>query len=205
MMSVRKNLKVGIAGMTETGKYGLKKYEYILSGAATAAVSVAAWGIGVRSILVFAVCWLLIIIAITDIKYMMIPDRWVLLLGAVALILLIPGAIPGAGSEEAGLTEKVIGIFIISAPMAVLNLIAGDCFGGGDIKLTAACGFLLGWKSLIFVMMAAFLAAGIFAAALLIIKRKGRRQFFAFGPFICTGVMTKVLWPGMSLWSFSLL
>ena len=205
MMSVRKKLKVGIAGMTETGKYGLKKYEYILSGAAAAAVSVAAWGIGARSSLVFAVCWLLIIIAITDIKYMIIPNRWVLLLGAAALVWLIPGAIPGAGSEEAGLTEKVIGIFVISAPMAVLNLIAGDCFGGGDIKLTAACGFLLGWKSLIYVMMAAFLAAGLFAAVLLIIKRKGRRQFFAFGPFICAGVMIKVLWPGMNLWSFSLL
>ena len=31
-------------------------------------------------------------------------------------------------------------------PMYLLTVLIPDCFGGGDIKLIAVAGFLLGWK-----------------------------------------------------------
>ena len=41
---------------------------------------------------------------------------------------------------------RAIGFFIVSLPMYLLTLLIPDCFGGGDIKLIAVAGFLLGWK-----------------------------------------------------------
>ena len=160
-------------------------------------------GIGLGCVVAIAVCGILIIIAITDIKHMIIPDRWVLLLGAATLVSLIPGV----NICEAGIGQRIAGLFIISIPMALLNLVfsicsraEGICFGGGDIKLTAVCGFLLGWNRLVSAMMLAFMAAGVFAAALLIIKRKNRKQFFAFGPFICAGVIFSMIFPDLTVW-----
>ena len=189
-------------------KYSLKGREYVLSGVIAAMLAPAVCGLSLRCVTVFAAVWPLLIMAITDIRHMIIPDRWVLLLGAAALVSLIPGM----EVCEAGIGQRIVGLFVISAPMALINMITGVCsgrgsdgleegicFGGGDIKLTAVCGFLLGWNRLVSAMMLAFMAAGLFAAALVIIKRKNRKQFFAFGPFICAGVIFSVLFSDFSL------
>ena len=209
------------------GRYGLKKWEYVMSGmvsgAVTAAGAIAAAGavttagamaegcLILQCVMVFAAVWLLLIMAITDIKYMIIPDRWVLALGVATLVSMIlmevfpeaaaeqgEAAYAGMGIEKAGVAERVVGLFIVSAPMALINLVAGGCFGGGDIKLTAVCGFLLGWRGLVSVMIVVLLASGIFAAgfmALQRIKKKNRKQYFAFGPFICAGVILNIVFP----------
>ena len=217
------------------GRYGLKKREYVMSGmvsaAVTAAGAIAAAGavttagamaegcLSLQCVMVFTAVWLLLIMAITDVKYMIIPDRWVMALGTVALASVIasevlqhvavaPGAVAGGGPDSMSLMERIAGLFIVSAPMALINLVAGDCFGGGDIKLTAVCGFLLGWRRLVSVMIVVLLASGIFAAgfmALQRIKKKNRKQYFAFGPFICAGVILNIVFPGWGIWSFSLL
>ncbi|MDO4859868.1 MAG: A24 family peptidase [Bacillota bacterium] len=229
------------------GRYGLKKLEYVVSGMASAVVTaagmvaaadggtvagaVAAVGEGAATgavtagylsfqyVLVFAAVWLLLIMAITDVKYMIIPDRWVMALGTVALASVIasevlqhvavaPGAAAGGDPDSISLMERIAGLFIVSAPMALINLVAGDCFGGGDIKLTAVCGVLMGWRRLVSVMIVVLLASGIFAAgfmALQHIKKKNRKQYFAFGPFICAGVILNIVFPGWGIWGFSLL
>ena len=229
------------------GRYGLKKLEYVVSGMASAVVTAAGMAaaadggtvvgegaaasegaaagaatagcLSLQCVMVFTAVWLLLIMAITDVKYMIIPDKWVMGLGAVALVSVItpevlphvaaaPGAVAGGGPESISIMERMAGLFIVSAPMALINLIAGDCFGGGDIKLTAVCGFLLGWRRLVSVMIVVLLASGIFAAgfmALQRIKNKNRKQYFAFGPFICAGVILNILFPGWGIWGFSLL
>ena len=189
------------------------------AGAVTTAGAMAEGCLILQCVMVFAAGWLLLIMAITDVKYMIIPDRWVMALGTVALASVIasevlqhvavaPGAAAGGDPDSMSLMERIAGLFIVSAPMALINLIAGDCFGGGDIKLTAVCGFLLGWRRLVSVMIAVLLASGIFAAgfmALQRIKKKNRKQYFAFGPFICAGVILNIVFPGWGIWSFSLL
>ena len=43
--------------------------------------------------------------------------------------------------------EYVIGFFAVSVPLAALFYLSrGRAVGGGDVKLMAACGLLLGWK-----------------------------------------------------------
>lgn len=92
-----------------------------------------------------------------------------------------------------GLLTRTIGIFIISLPMYLLTLLIPNCFGGGDIKLMAVCGFLLGYKASLLAAFIAIVAAGIIATFLLISKKVQRGGHIAFGPFLTIGIFAAKL------------
>ncbi|MEA4911982.1 MAG: prepilin peptidase [Oscillospiraceae bacterium] len=83
--------------------------------------------------------------------------------------------------------SRGVGFLCVSAPMALLTLLIRDCFGGGDVKLIAVCGFVLGWRRTLLAAFLAILLGGIYGAALLLMKQKKRTDHFAFGPFIALG------------------
>jgi prepilin signal peptidase PulO-like enzyme (type II secretory pathway) len=83
----------------------------------------------------------------------------------------------------------------------VLFLITrGKGMGLGDVKLSFAIGFLLGWPSTLIAQYVAFLTGAI-VALILIIGRK--KKFFGgtipFGPFLAIGTMVGFLFGG-SIW-----
>ena len=122
-----------------------------------------------------------------DARTRLLPDRSNLLLLLIAILrqLLLP-----QGSFLSGL----IGCLIISVPMFVLCLFINGAFGGGDIKLTFAWGFFLGWKLALVAFFLAVLTGGIYGAYLLLTGKKERKEHFAFGPFLCLGAILAVLW-----------
>lgn len=84
------------------------------------------------------------------------------------------------------LTSHLTGLFILSIPMLLLAAHRGG-LGGGDIKLTAACGLYLGADGVLI---------GCFFAALLALlihlipypgKKKDPQDTFAFGPYLSIG------------------
>jgi prepilin signal peptidase PulO-like enzyme (type II secretory pathway) len=73
--------------------------------------------------------------------------------------------------------------------------------GIGDVKLEAAAGALLGFPVALAAIFAGILAGGVAAIFLLLIRRAGRKDTFAYGPYLALGawlVYTRVLglWPG---------
>lgn len=95
--------------------------------------------------------------------------------------------------------ERLAGSLCVSLPLFLLTAVIPGAFGGGDIKLTAACGFFLGWKSCAWGGIFAILFAGAWGAFLLASKRAGRKDHFAFGPFLVAGMAAAVFW-GRRLW-----
>ena len=64
--------------------------------------------------------------------------------------------------------------------------------GGGDIKLLAMIGALLGWEGVIFTIFAASLA-GTLAGIIVMLQRKENLKFaIPFGPFLSIGAMSYV-------------
>ena len=86
------------------------------------------------------------------------------------------------------LLERLIGMFAISLPLYLIVLVIPDGFGGGDIKMMFAAGFLLGWKGILFAFFVGLILGGGYGAFLLISKQKGRKEHFALGPFLSVGV-----------------
>jgi leader peptidase (prepilin peptidase)/N-methyltransferase len=129
----------------------------------------------------------LIPVAFIDAEHGIIPDRFHFMILALAI----------AGFFlQPGITwlERLIGCFAVSLPMLIIALATGG-FGGGDIKLMAASGLLLGWQ----LTLLAFFIGAITSAlyALIALRRKvpdedGKRRM-PFGPFLALGLALSAL------------
>ena len=158
-----------------------------LLGAAAACVCYAKYGISWRTFIAFALVSVIICIAFVDLDTMEIDDRFLLVLaGLCVLFSLLSGGV--------GWWSRVIGFFAISLPIYLLTLLIPDCFGGGDIKFIAVCGFLLGWKLALLAGFAAIVTGGLWGIYLLLGRHEDKKAHFAFGPFLGLGVVFALFW-----------
>lgn len=153
-----------------------------LMGGVLALCSVLRFSFTWQALVVFVTACILLVIAFIDIDTMEIPN------GLVAAILVL-AVLSLVCFREIGWLSGLIGFFVISLPMLLMDLIIKDSFGGGDIKLCAACGLMLGWQQMLAAALIALITGGIFGAFLLISKKKGRKEHFAFGPFLSLGIL----------------
>ena len=115
----------------------------------------------------------LIQIAWTDIRTMMIPDR-------VLVPLMILAGLSVFTEPEIPFTARLIGIFCTALPMYLANLFVDGAFGGGDIRLLAC---LIGTITGLFL-------GGIQSVVLLALGkvRFGERARIPFAPALCMGL-----------------
>lgn len=138
-------------------------------------------------ILYSLVAIILLMVAVTDARTKEIPDVFnaaIFVCGIIA-IWVIPGI---------SLLSRGIGVFVISVPLLLITMLITDAFGGGDIKMMAASGFLLGWQNAITAACIGIMLGGLWGSMLLILKQKNGKDYFAFGPCLAIGVFTSLLW-----------
>lgn len=130
----------------------------------------------------------LLVATVIDWRTMEIPDlMWVIVLigGVITYI----DELVAEGFVLNSLLERVIGFFAASGVLFLLAVITKGGMGGGDIKLMAACGFLLGWK----VVLLALVMGGFIGTLYLIflaIKNKGKvPRKVPFGPHLSLAVV----------------
>lgn len=146
------------------------------------------------AITVFIFISLLLHIAIADIATMEIPNIFVLatfILGIISVF-----TMPGTS-----LPSRILGMFVVSVPLLFITLLVPGAFGGGDIKLMAACGLFLGTKLTLLSFAFAVLTGGLYGIWLLVMKKKSGKEHFAFGPFLCLG-MAAALFIGDRVWDW---
>jgi len=134
-----------------------------------------------RVLLAAVVLFILGVIAWRDYKTEKIPDT-------LNLALLVCGAVAIIVNPETSLEERLIGFVAVSAPLLLVGLARRGSLGGGDIKLMAAAGFLLGWKAVIVAAGIGFLLAAVYAIYLMLVKKEKRSKHFPFGPALCIGI-----------------
>ena len=125
--------------------------------------------------------FLLLVMAWIDGKTRKIPDRSI---GALIII----GIVMFFVFPEIGLSERISGAFCISVPFLFINLLIPGSFGGGDIKLMAVCGAILGRRGIVDAFVIAVFISGVYVAWSLARKKMNRSSCFAFGPFLCFGI-----------------
>ncbi|MCR5337346.1 MAG: prepilin peptidase [Lachnospiraceae bacterium] len=89
--------------------------------------------------------------------------------------------------------EHLIGMVCVSLPLLLITLLIPGAFGGGDIKLMFGAGLLLGWKLVVVALFFGVISGGIYAVCLLAKKKAGRKDHFAFGPFLCFGITLSMI------------
>lgn len=125
---------------------------------------------------------LFIIITVSDLKYMIIPDKVLI----VFFFLFLPGRI------IVPLTpwwDSLVGAASGFMLLLMIAVISRGGMGGGDIKLFALIGFVLGLKEVLLSFFFATLFGAVFGGLGLLLRVLKRKQAIPFGPFIAAGTL----------------
>ena len=142
---------------------------------------------------------LLVIIFVSDLTYMLIPDRVLLFFAAyfIAARIIVPmepwysPVIGGAGG------------FLL---LLLIAMLSKGGMGGGDIKLFAILGLVFGYQELLLVFFFSTLFGTIFGVTALLTGKVKRKQHIPFGPSIAIGAIVTYFY-GVKLlhWYFGFL
>ena len=138
-------------------------------------------------------CWALLIIAIADGKYGIVPDQFVILTAISAM-----GFIPFHDSP----VQPVLGA-LLGAGVMLLSALAGkiifkrETLGFGDVKLFAAAGLALGFEGTLAVLIMSSVISALVFSIRLIRKKIRKDDMQPLGPYICgAGIFyVVIIWP----------
>ncbi len=129
-----------------------------------------------------------IALALIDLDTHRLPNAIVVPAYPVGFALI--GAASAAAGDWSALLRALLGAAALFAFYFVLAVAVPRGMGFGDVKLAGVLGMYLGWLgwgSLIVGGFAAFVLGGLFAMALLLMRRVGRGSGIPFGPWMLAG------------------
>jgi leader peptidase (prepilin peptidase)/N-methyltransferase len=150
-------------------------------------------------VMAFYAC-LFIIIFVIDLEHSLILNKVVYPAMVVALLLsLIPQSwlaetIWLTRVIEPGIASAALGGAIGFAIFLLIALVSRGGMGWGDVKLAALIGLATGFPMVFVAIIMAAILGGIVAVALLIARKRGRREMIPFGPFLAVAAMVTLLW-----------
>ena len=154
-------------------------------------------GVNIDSLLYCLLFSALIVLSVIDFRTYEIPlgiNIFILTLGLVRV-----------ATDYSNWLSYLIGFFCVSVFLTVLYYATGGrAIGGGDIKLMAVCGLVLGWK----LTVLSFFLGCIFGAVIHLIRMKvsGESHVLALGPYLSMGIVTAMLWGDQMInWYFQFL
>ncbi|MCP2035068.1 leader peptidase (prepilin peptidase)/N-methyltransferase [Planomicrobium sp. HSC-17F08] len=163
---------------------------YPLMEAITAVLfAISFWQLGFQPELIVALIFvsLLVIITVSDIAYMLIPDKVLLPVGIVLLALRL--FIPLDPWWDALLGAAVgFGILLLIA------IVSKGGMGGGDIKLFFVIGLVLGTSGTLMTLFFASLIGAIAGIVQLRVRNQDRKTPVPFGPSIALGAVITYFW-----------
>lgn len=153
---------------------------------------------GILYVVVFLVCgvtWTsvvycllgsaLIVLSVIDFKTYEIPfgiNVFILVLGLIRTV-----------SDRVDWLDHVIGLLAVSVPLGIILLVSkGRAIGGGDVKLMAAAGLLLGWEKILLALIIGCIAGSIIH--IIRMKAAGADRVLAMGPYLALGIFISALW-----------
>ena len=162
------------------------------------------YGIRLEALIYFVFIATLLVITFIDIDHQIIPD--VITLPGIPIFLAASFAL-----RQISFVESILGILVGGGSLFLVAwlyhlLTKKEGMGGGDIKLLAMIGAVVGWKGVLFTIFVAS-AVGTLVGMLIILKtRKTLKLAVPFGPFLAMGGMMYILFgPQLISWYFNLL
>lgn len=143
------------------------------------------FGMSVDSLLYCLLFSALLTLSVIDFRTYEIPigiNVFILLLGLVRVI-----------TDWTNWADYLIGFLAVSVFLYLIYIIThGRGIGGGDVKLMAVCGLVLGWK----LILSGFFLGCIIGSICHLIRMKISHadHVLAMGPYLSVGVMIAALW-----------
>lgn len=131
----------------------------------------------------------LIVITFIDLDHQLILDKVLMWMAGAGVAINLFTGLPMPGIWHMLLAAAVGGGF-----MLIVAVLTRGGMGGGDIKFMAVLGLWLGWPYILLTMLLSFVIGGVVGLLLLLLKRKGRKDFIPFGPFIAAAAYVTFLY-----------
>lgn len=168
----------------------------------------------------------LVAVTVIDYEHRIVPDELSLALATLGLVGAVSHGAGGLLMNPSG----GIGCWVAAPWRAILLSVAGgltgagmlaaigsigekifrqEAMGGGDMKLAGALGTFTGPAGILLVIFLASLLGGLIALGLLAAGRIRRREYLAFGPYLCVAGAGMAVWGGLvkgwlaGLWGWS--
>ena len=171
-------------------------WQYPLVELTTAVIFVSIYlifGISVYSILLLIVFSGLIVIAVYDLRKMLIPDEILIPIAVIVFLYQIINALFKNSFGDFGLA--LMGAAIFGGIILLLFVISkGKWMGFGDIKLAAFLGLALGFPQVLVGFLLAFLSGGLVGLILIAAGRKHLKDKVPFAPFMIFGFAIALFW-----------
>ncbi|WP_110927093.1 prepilin peptidase [Bacillus massiliglaciei] len=130
---------------------------------------------------------LLMIIFVTDIVYMLIPDT--ILLFFMALFLVLHAILP-----LDPWWDPLLGLTAGFGILLLIGIISKGGMGGGDIKLFGVLGFALGTQTVLLALVLSIFYGAFFGLLGMAAGKIPQKSLIPFGPFIVLGTLTALFW-----------
>ena len=139
----------------------------------------------------------LLAMSMIDFKTYIIPDGFHIYFGALAIANLL--------LHLQDWLNLLIGIFCVSLfLLAIVLLSKGRAMGGGDVKLMASCGAILGWQNISLALMIGCIVGSIIHIIRMKVSDAGK--VLAMGPYLAIGIFIAHLFGNNIIdWYLSLL
>jgi leader peptidase (prepilin peptidase)/N-methyltransferase len=134
--------------------------------------------------------WLVVV----DARTHRLPNR--IVLPTLACLVVLAGIDALGTGQSRDLVRAVLGMLILGGFYAVLRGISRAGMGGGDVKLAAVIGLVLGWHgwtSLAIGAASAFVLGALYALVLILLRRADGATRIAFGPWMIAGALLGII------------
>jgi len=149
-------------------------------------------GANEQALLYILITWALVALTFIDIDHMLLPDQLTLPLVWLALIASIMGYTVAPSDAIMG---AVFGYLSLWSVFWLFKLLTGkEGMGYGDFKLLAVFGALLGWQSLLSIILLSSVVGAVIGIVLLSIQGKDKATPIPFGPYLAIAGWITMLW-----------
>ena len=162
------------------------------------------FGISVEALIYYTFIAALLVITFIDIDHQIIPD--VISLPGIPIFFAASFALPNMT-----FVDSILGILIGGGSLYLVawlyHLITRkEGMGGGDIKLLAMMGAIIGWKGVLFTIFTASAVGTLAGLAVILKSGKTMKLKIPFGPFLAIGAIAFIFFgPQLIAWYFNLL
>jgi len=116
-------------------------------------------------------------IVVLDLAAQIIPD-------VITLPMLVYAFLLAATNTTTTPVQAVLGIVIGGGLPLILATVSRGAIGGGDVKLMALLGAVLGWMGALYVFALSHVAGALFLLGVSLVRRRFPRARFPIGAFI---------------------
>jgi leader peptidase (prepilin peptidase)/N-methyltransferase len=150
------------------------------------------WGWQWETVVALFIISILVVIVQTDFRAMIIPNRIIAFGVAIGVVFRI-------FVHDLPIWNYLLSFLVGGAIIYVIGIVSSyvlkkEAMGGGDVKLFAFVGLMLGFKLLLLSIFLASLSGLLFGTILLLTRKTKPGSYIPFGPYIALGSLVSYGW-----------